>query len=91
MYQTILVFFVRGVHHIDLIPNARMESFFATLKKECIYKVKTETLKMEVVKSMVFRFIEIHYNRKRIYTTNDGYPPLMKRRQYERDQLSKVV
>ena len=58
--------------------NARMESFFATLK-------------MEVVKSMVFRFIEIHYNRKRIYTTNDGYPPLMKRGQYYRDQLSKVV
>ena len=71
--------------------NARMESFFATLKKECIYKVKTETLKMEVVKSMVFRFIEIHYNRKRIYTPNNGYPPLMKRRQYYRDQLAKVV
>jgi len=30
--------------------NARMESFFATLKKELIHKVKTETLRMETVK-----------------------------------------
>lgn len=83
---------VQSMSHIGrCYDNARMESFFATLKKECIYKVKTGTLKMEVVKSMVFRFIEIHYNRKRIYTTNDGYPPLMKRRQYYRDQLAKVV
>ncbi len=64
---------------------------FCRVKKECIYKVKTDALKMDVVKSMVFRFIEIHDNRKRIYTTNDGYPPLMKRDQYYRDQLSKVV
>ena len=68
-----------------------MESFFATLKKECIDKVKTEALKMETVKSMVFRFIEVHYNRKRIYTTNNGYPPLMKRNQYYRNQLPQVI
>ncbi len=67
--------------------NARMESFFATLKKELIHKVKTETLRMETVKSMVFRFIEIYYNRKRIYTTNGGYPPLIKRSNYYREQL----
>ena len=30
-------------------------------------RIESLTLKMEVVKSMVFRFIEIHYNRKRIY------------------------
>ena len=41
--------------------NARMESFFATLKKEKIYKVKTELLSMETVKSMVFRFIAPFY------------------------------
>lgn len=70
--------------------NARMESFFATLKKEKIYKIKTETLRMETVKSIVFRFIEVYYNRKRIYTTNGGYPPLIKRSHYNRDQLSKA-
>lgn len=62
--------------------NARMESFFATLKKELIHKLKTENLRMETVKSMVFRFIEIYYNRKRIYTTNGGYPPLIKHSNY---------
>lgn len=71
--------------------NARMESFFATLKKERIYKVKTETMRMETVKSMVFRFIEIYYNRKRIYTTNGGYPPLMKRSNYYREYLPQAM
>lgn len=71
--------------------NARMESFFATLKKECVYKFKPETLRMETVKSIVFRFIEVYYNRKRIYTPNEGYPPLMKRSLYYRDQLSQAV
>jgi putative transposase len=71
--------------------NARMESFFATLKKEVIYKVKTETMKMETVKSMIFRFIEIYYNRKRIYTTNGGYPPLMKRSNYYQKILAQAV
>ncbi len=71
--------------------NARMESFFATLKKERVYKVKTETMRMETVKSMVFRFIEIYYNRKRIYTTNGGYPPLMKRANYYREHLPQAM
>lgn len=71
--------------------NAHMEPIFARLKKECIYKVKTETLKMETVKSMVFQFIEVHYNRKRIYTTRHGYPPLMKRSQCYRERLSEAV
>lgn len=71
--------------------NARMESFFATLKKEHIYKIKTETLSMATVKSMVFRFIEIYYNRRRIYTTNGGYPPLVKRSQYYRGRLAEAI
>lgn len=70
--------------------NARMESFFATLKKEKIYKYKTEAMSMNAVKTMVFRFIEIYYNRKRIYTTNGGYPPLIKRYNYFKDQLAKA-
>lgn len=71
--------------------NARMESFFATLKKECIYKFKTEMMSMDKVKSIVFRFIEIYYNRKRIYTPNEGYPPLIKRTNYYNKTLSKAV
>lgn len=71
--------------------NARMESFFATLKKEHIYKFKTETMSIEKVKSLVFRYIEIYYNRKRIYTTNGGYPPLVKHSHYYRDQLTRAA
>ena len=44
--------------------NARMESFFATLKKEKLYKIQTEQMPMAQVKSIVFRY----YNRIRIYT-----------------------
>ena len=63
--------------------NARMESFFATLKKEKLYKIKTELLPMETVKSIIFRWIFIYYNRKRVYTANaGGYPPEIKRRMY---------
>jgi transposase InsO family protein len=64
--------------------NARMESFFATLKKEKLYKIKTELLPMTTVKSIIFRWVFSYYNRKRIYTPNEGgYPPSIKRRMYE--------
>jgi len=46
---------------------------------------------METVKSIVFRFLEIYYNRKRIYTTNGGYPPLMKHALYDKNRLSEAV
>jgi len=63
--------------------NARMESFFATLKKEKLYKIRTETMTMETVKSIIFRWIFSYYNRKRVYTANEGgYPPDRKRRMY---------
>jgi len=64
--------------------NARMESFFATLKKEKLYKIKTKNLPMEEVKSIIFRWIFSYYNRKRIYSSNEGgYPPSVKRQMYE--------
>lgn len=62
--------------------NARMESFFATLKKEKLYRIKTEQLSMEVVKSIIWRYIESYYNNRRIYTTNGGYPPFVYRSMY---------
>ena len=66
--------------------NARMESFFATLKKEKLYRIKTENLTMETVKTIIWRYIESYYNRRRIYTTNDGYPPLVYRNMYYMQQ-----
>jgi transposase InsO family protein len=65
--------------------NARMESFFATLKKEKLYKLNCKNIPREQVKSMIFRYIEGYYNINRIYTTNNGYPPLVYRKMYEYD------
>ena len=63
--------------------NARMESFFATLKKEKLYRIDTTKLKMEEVKKIVWRFV-IYYNRRRITTINpNGYPPAIYRQMFE--------
>ena len=63
--------------------NARMESFFATLKKEKLYCIDTTKLKMEEVKKIVQRFV-VYYNRRRITTMNpNGYPPAIYRQMFE--------
>ena len=60
--------------------NARMESFFATLKKEKLYKIKTEYYPMAYIKSIIFRYIMVYYNRRQIYTSNPGgWPPFIYR------------
>ena len=57
--------------------NARMESFFATLKKEKIYRIAAYKLTREQVKSIVFRYVYVYYNRIRISTVNPGgLPPV---------------
>ena len=61
--------------------NARMESFFAKLKKEKLYKMDTTKMTTDEVKSVIYRYIH-YYNLRRIYTTNGGLPPMEKRRQY---------
>lgn len=47
--------------------NAFAESFFATLKKELIYKNKFGT--KEEAKKAIFEYIEVWYNRKRIHSS----------------------
>ena len=57
--------------------NARMESFFATLKKELLYQIPTYRMKMDEVKTYVFRYVFLYYNQRRIYTANlGGLPPV---------------
>lgn len=57
--------------------NARMESFWATLKKEKIYRIAAHKLTREQVKTIVFRYVFVYYNRIRIYTANPmGLPPV---------------
>ena len=72
-----------GVGHC--FDNARMESFFATLKKEKIYRIATYKLTREEVKTIIFRYIFVYYNRIRICTTNpNGMPPTVYREWAER-------
>lgn len=61
--------------------NARMESFFATLKKEKLYNTNTARLSRERVKSIVFRYIH-YYNLRRISSVTGGLPPLVFRRNF---------
>jgi putative transposase len=61
--------------------NARMESFFATLKKEKLYKMDTTRMMAEEVKTVIFRYI-YYYNLRRIYSRNNGWPPAVYRQMY---------
>lgn len=68
-----------GVDHC--YDNARMESFFATLKKELLYRLPTYRMRMSEVKSWIFRYVFGYYNTVRIYTSNpNGLPPAAYRR-----------
>ena len=68
-----------GVDHC--YDNARMESFFATLKKELLYRIPTYKMTVEQVKSCVFRYVFGYYNRQRVYTANPGgLPPTVYRK-----------
>lgn len=75
-----------GVHHC--FDNARMESFFATLKKELLYRIPTYKMKKEEVKAIIFRYVFTYYNQVRIYTANpEGLPPVAYRMLSEGQQL----
>lgn len=68
-----------GVDHC--YDNARMESFFATLKKELLYRLPTYRMPMEEVKTRIFRYVFIYYNQIRVYTRNPGgLPPAVFRK-----------
>ena len=47
--------------------NSCVENFFASLKKELIYRKNYATI--EEVKIDVFRYIELFYNRKRLHSS----------------------
>jgi transposase InsO family protein len=64
--------------------NARMESFFATLKKEKLYQMDTTKMTIVEVRTSVYCYI-CYYNLRRIYSTNDGWPPLTYRGMYYQD------
>ena len=63
--------------------NARMESFYATLKKELIYRLPIYNMAREEVRAKVFEWIIGYYNLRRRHTANEwNLPPLVKRKRY---------
>src|SRR5258708_3762489 len=51
----------------DCYDNAAMESFFATLKKECIYRQKFQNRRE--ARQAVFEYLECFYNPVRLHST----------------------
>ncbi len=69
--------------------NARMESFFATLKKELVYRFHCSSMKRDAVRRTVFRWIETYYNPRRRNTANElNLPPLIKRARFAARSLA---
>lgn len=69
--------------------NARMESFFATLKKELLYRIPTYRMTKEDVKTIVFRYVFTYYNTVRIHTSNlGGLPPVAYRMTWNQEAMA---
>ena len=67
--------------------NARMESFFATLKKELLYRIPTYRMTKEEVKTIIFRYVFTYYNTVRIHTSNpSGLPPIAYRMTWQQKE-----
>ena len=61
-------------HKGDCWHNAVAESFFHSLKTECIYR---DTLKTKAMaKKVIFDYIEVFYNRQRLHSANDYLSPV---------------
>ena len=72
--------------------NARMESFFATLKKELLYQIPTYKMKKENVQRRIYRYIFGYYNTRRINSFNpDGLPPIVYKNLYYSKNKEKSV
>lgn len=63
-----------------------VESFFASLKKEKIYRRRYET--MEEVKKDIFWYIEMFYNRKRRHSALEYMTPVEYRLKYDEKRIA---
>ena len=66
--------------------NSCMESFFATLKKERVYRRNYDT--MEDVRQDMFRYIELFYNRKRLHSVLGYMSPVEYRLKYDVEKVA---
>ena len=66
--------------------NSCVESFFATMKKERIYRRDYDTI--EDVKRDVFEYIEMFYNRKRLHSVLGYMSPVEYRLKYDVENIA---
>ena len=66
--------------------NAAAESFFATLKKELVYRTVYPT--REKAMRDIARYIELRYNRKRLHSANGYRPPQEVRNEFLESQVA---
>ena len=66
--------------------NSCEESFFASMKKEKIYRRRYETL--EDVKKDVFWYIEMFYNRKRRHSVLEYMTPMEYLQAHDKEEVA---
>jgi len=69
--------------------NAPTESFFASLKKEMVYRTRFET--REQARAALFHWIEVWYNRKRRHSAIGYISPEAYERQYQQQQTQAIA
>ena len=63
--------------------NARYESMWARMKSELLYdRYNTETMTIEELKVLIWRYFISYWNNRRICSANGGLPPIIKRQRY---------
>ncbi len=63
--------------------NARCESMWARFKEELLYgSYDTSKMRVEEVKTLIWRYFISYWNNRRICSANGGLPPVIKRQQY---------
>ena len=77
--------YLQLLHHYGIIPsmsrqgncwdNAVAESFFHTLKTECIYLERFDT--RDKAQDVIFDYMEVFYNRRRRHSANGNLAPMV--------------
>ena len=63
--------------------NARCESMWTRFKEELLYgRYDTSKMRVDEVKTLVWRYFISYWNNRRICSANGGLPPVIKRQQY---------
>ena len=71
--------------------NARCESMWARMKSELLYdRYDTKKMSTDELKTLIWRYFISYWNNRRICSSNEGLPPMIKRQRYY-DSLKEVA